>query len=268
MKNLFKAMGLVTLAVLLAFVPASNKQTAHAANPDTYRVRYDAGHNGGEWIFTKNDDPYECDMYYLNLWIKDGDILVVEGNSGVQGYEVQVSAKLSELTYFGAADVVVFAPSVDHVTVLYNTFSAFNGYAANADLYGSCTFNFNNNVGNLTVHYEDGAEYGPEVYVVGTVDHVNAKIWNGFVNDLYDFDANTFFTDERGVVATMTEKFKWEPSKKTTTTTTTKKNDDELDDVPKTGSFFPVSYILFGVSGLFAGCGLVIKGKKSKNNVK
>lgn len=258
-----KKLATLLLAAAIALIPAmSNVMTANATEPVTYCVRYVAEID--EWRFQTGsweDGGYHRELYYLEQDIKDGDILLVEGNA--KHLDLNVNATLSNLT-FKQADAAVTAKSVDNVYVIFGSYCATNGDVTNAYVYDSSVCNFNNNVTNLEV-ISTVSGLTSSVAVLGKVDHFKGYDSEKVHYDLYNFAPNTFYM-ETGTLKTDAANYSAAPQASTntapapSTSTGTTTSSGEYDDVPKTGEWNPTWMLLTAA----AVCGIM--SRKLKNS--
>lgn len=260
MKKLKKIVTLLLAAALMLTPLMSNVMTANAEEPVTYYVKYvedikEWRFQTGEW----KDDGYHRELYYLEQDIKDGDVLVVEGNTSTLNLKVNV--RLSNLTY-KQANANVTAKSVDNCYVIFNSYCATNGDVTNAYVYDSSVCNFNNNVTNLEV-ISTVSGLTASIAVVGTVEHLKGYDSEKVYYDFYNFTTNTLAM-EGGTLKTNAANYSTTaPAASTTapaTTTTgtasgTTASSGEYDDVPKTGEWNP-AWMLLAVAAV---CGAMSK---------
>lgn len=226
-------------AALFCFVPfLSSSMTVHADGPVTYYLKY--VESLGEWRHqtgTWDDNAYHSDLYSLTQNIKDGDLLVIDGNSSIK---LSVDVNLNNLTIVNSTGAVVAAKSIENFYAINNSVSAISGDITNAEVYDACTVNFNNSIKNLKLLSYTNDLLQQTVYVVGTVDTLTASGKSYTHYTLYNFAANTLRV-EAGELKTDAANFSSTASTTTaattttTATTTTNSASDEYDDVPKTG---------------------------------
>lgn len=120
----------------------------------------------GEYCFQKGY-PWDTvtpveEIIYLQYHIKDGDKVVVYPDAS--GVELEINAKIADLTINQATGVVVKAESYDVVYVLSGSMASIHGDITKGVAYGGTAVNFNNYV-ETGVVYEDAT--------VNFVDDVN-----------------------------------------------------------------------------------------------
>lgn len=245
MKKLKKIIALFTVALFCIIPLLSLPLTAQASTPTTYYLKP----VGDEWRYIKDSlvwgDSYNRELYYMHQDIKDGDIIVIDGNANI---ELKLNVSLSNLTVLQSSSAIVHAKSFDEVHVANNTIAAINGNVKSAFVYAGATVNFNNdaqdiylesptyvyvagNIKNATLH---GA-VAPAVNLGcgGTVEHVKAISDTNTVYEGYNFKKGTLDIFAGTLKTAETDYSKTAPA----TTTTTKPATGELDDVPKTSDF-------------------------------
>ena len=247
MKKLKKIIALFTAALFCILPLLSQPLTAQASTPTAYYLKS----VDSEWRFIKatswDDTAFNRELYYMYQEIKDGDIVIVDGNIPV---ELKFDVSLGNLTVLYSPLAVVHAKSYNEVHVANDSVVAINGNVKSAIAYTKSTLNFNNdvqdlrvegtatvavtgNTKNLTVY--DPANPSAYVTTLGKVDHLKTYSDYQVYNDFYNFKAGTLLI-ENGYLRTVEENFSKTPVA-STTTTTTKPAAGELDDVPKTGDF-------------------------------
>ena len=135
--------------------------TAQAAEPKSYAVKYDE--NSGNWLYQQAQEsggfdssiPSSIVYYLVNLYLKDGDTIVVHNDSTADGSTIPMldlgDVHLANLTYASPTWAIVKATSVDDLYVLGGTAGTFNGSVRNAYVYETSVFNFNNDVDTLVL---------------------------------------------------------------------------------------------------------------------
>lgn len=231
MKHIKKTIVLFAVALFCTLSFFATSLTAQAAEPVTYYVKYVESIN--EWRFqtgTWQDNGYHRELYYMQLDIKDGDLLVINGHVP---FDLTVNVHLNNLTIVHSVDTVVTAKGIDNVYVLNGSTCAINGDVTSADVYEASVCNFNNNVGTLRILSEKEDILKASVAVLGTVDHLYAGGKSYKHYEFYSFAANSLRI-ENGALKTDKAKYSDTPSA-TPTTPSKPSNSDEYDDVPKTG---------------------------------
>lgn len=250
MKKLTKIVSLLFAVAICVLLPDAAALTASAEEPVTYYVKYLADNN--EWRFQLgsawNDQGYHRELYYLNQDIKDGDIVVVDGNSSSV---LEIPVHLSNLTFYMGTSAVVTAKSIDECFVLRDCVCAINGDTSVAYVYDSARCTFNNNVGTLNVLNDatrNDSLLRSTVTVGGTVDHLIGHDGAKLHYELYSFAAGKLVV-ENGDVKTDTSLYST-TAPAAGSTQNTSSSADEYDDVPKTGD----STLIFWLLGISAIC--------------
>lgn len=241
MKKLKKLLVLFTAALFCLLPILSQPLTAQASTPVTYYVKFDTEKNDWRYLVgsTWDDEAYDRELYYMNLDIKDGDIVIVDG-TGI----LEIDVHLSNLTILNGDLAIVMVKSIDEFYALNNSKSSITGTIKNAYVYGDCLVNFNSDVSNLYVY--DPTNPCADIGAGGTVEHAKVYDDDAVYYEFYNFEkASLSITD--GTIMTDESKYsKTAPAATTTpaattpatsTTTTPPAPADELDDVPKTGNF-------------------------------
>lgn len=266
MRQIKKIVSMAAAAALLclAFL-GSGSLVVHAEEPVTYCVKYVAENN--EWRFQVGsawvDGGYHRELYYLKQDIKDGDLLVVEGNADTLHLELDV--RLSNLT-FNHGNGVVTAKGIDACYVLRDSQAAVNGDITNAYVYDNAVCTFNNNVDYLEVTGSYGVS--ANLSVGGTVAHVKGILDERVFYDIYNVSAGKLYV-ENGALKTDAQYYSTTPQENTAvaaagTPETVEEpaapaaetaaigvpaasvSEDEYDDVPKTGE----SNLIFWLLGI------------------
>lgn len=238
MKKIKKLVVLFSMAILCLLPLWSPTLTAQASEPTTWYIKY--VEDISQWRFQKGsweDTGYHRELYYMQLDIKDGDLIVIDGEGDI---DLTVDARLSNLTIMNPGTSVVKAKSIDNFYAIKNSTSAINCPVTNAYVYDYCTVNFNSDVAYLEVMCKSGPE--ANIAVVGTAGQV--KGWDGekVAYHVYNVAANTLRISKGGLTtdaANYTTTPSAAPSTPAATTkpttSTTTPSAGELDDVPKTG---------------------------------
>lgn len=248
MKKLKKIVSLMTVIALCALLPGFNTLTVQAEEgPNTFYIKYVSDSRATDWRYVKastwEDDTYHRELYYFNQEVKDGDIVIVEGNNSTP---IKIPAHLSNLTLVGNTSAVVHTNGVDDCFVHKNNVSAINGDVKNAYVFNNSGVNFNNNVENLYV--SDSSGLHASIAVVGTVNHVVGSDDYKTYYEIYNVAANTLRIDE-GRLTTAAENYSTSPTS-TPAQNQQPSNSGEYDDVPKTGE----SNLIFYLLGVVALC--------------
>lgn len=268
MKKLKKITALLLAVAICVLLPGTTALTASAAEPVTYYLKYLSASN--EWRFqtgsTWSDSVQHREMYYLLQDIKDGDLLIVDGNNS--GSVLNIPVRLSNLTFYYNASAVVTATAIDSCYVMSDAVCAVNGDVKNAYVYDHGTCTFNNNVGTLNVLNDPGKNHSllhATVTVGGTVDHLIGHDGSTLHYELYNFAAGKLDIKD-GDVKTDAAYYSTTPSAGNTAPTPNAdtQNDtsaDEYDDVPKTGDS-NLALWLIGISAICLAGGYALRKKE------
>ncbi len=243
MKKLKKLVVLFTAALFCLLPVLSQPLTVHASEPVTYYVKYvDSAKDWRFQIGTSWDDAgFHRELYYMQINIKDGDIIVVDG---AENLNLSVSVSLSNLTILKCPLAVIAANSIDEAHIVNGVTTSITGDVKNAYVYETSVANFNNNVGNLYIY--DPTDPDARVACLGTVDYVKAYDDDYVWYEYYNFAAGSLMIDhgnmntdpsQYSTTAPAAATTPAAPTTTTTTTTATTPSAGELDDVPKTGDF-------------------------------
>jgi len=256
MKKFKKVVALFTAALLCLLPIFSNALTVQAeGTPTTYYVKYVESRN--EWRFqyeswAENSEGRE--LYYLTEGIKDGDLLVIDGNTDLQ---LSVNAKLKNLTVVHSTAAIISATSIDEVFVINDSIAAITGDVGSASVYGNGVANFNSNVGNLyIITTNDNDDPDANVAVVGTVGYLKGHDKSSTYYEGYNFKANALRVEnghlkaDAGSYSTTPSDTPSAPTAPSAGTTTTTPSAGEYDDVPKTGDFFVNPILFLGLAAL------------------
>lgn len=245
MKKVKKIISLLAAsAMLLVASFGSNTLTANAAEPVTYTLQYDYDEN--DWRFQVGypwDDTAEHrELYYMEQAIKDGDVIVVEGESK-DTLNLTLNVNLSNVTLSQTDFIVIGANRIDNVFVTGDSSGSFSGYVDHAYVYNYATANFNNDVGTLEVQSDEN-DIRATVGVAGTCAHLYATASSGatVMYDLYSFAKGTLHLSD-GLLNTAETNYSKTPCAPapsaqpvtSTNNTTSSSSSSEYDDVPKTG---------------------------------
>jgi len=247
MKKYCKFIAFLTAFVVFLSPLFQPALTVHAESAVAYYVKYIPEDNvwryqlGNSWI---NGDSYS-DFEALKANIKDGDILIIDGNSSIT---LSVNVHLSNLTIVNSTCAVISAKSIKDFYAINDSMSSITGDIENAYVYDFCICNFNSNVKNLYLASEKNVNLGATIAVVGTVDYLKAagKDYTHF--EFYNFQANALRIDAGHLKSEAGTYSKTPAAAPSTTTapaapaTPSASDGNEYDDVPKTGdiAFSPV----------------------------
>lgn len=263
MKKLKTLVSLLAAAALLLMIPGARTLQASAAEPVTYSLKYVEGN--GEWRYQEgswNDNASHRELYYLKEFIKDGDLIVIEG--GEHSLMLELPVNLNNITFNHSYSAVITAKSVENVYVLSDSVAAVNGDVVNAHVYDNAIVNFNNNVTNLFI---TKARCGEQtIAVVGTVAYVKTGDAEMIYNELYNFQANSFL-QEKGIFKTDASMYSTTPSGNAQpappAAPAAPAADSEYDDVPKTGEPSALPYLLIIVAGICFGGAYILRNKRA-----
>ena len=236
----------VLTALLICLAPVfGSVLTAKAAGPVTYYVKQ--SESNGEWRYQTGNAwdtaTTSYDLESLKKSIKDGDLLVIDGNGRV---DLAVNVALENLTIVHSTGAVIAAKSINNFYAINDTVSAISGDVTNAYVYDACLVNFNNNVKNLELLSEKNVNLFATVAAAGTVEHVKASGKEFMHFEFYNFEANTLLIKD-GHLKTDESKYSKTPSAPAPVATpaptpaatpapaTPSASAGEYDDVPKTG---------------------------------
>lgn len=258
MKKVKKIISLLAAsAMLLVASFGSNTLTVEAAEPVTYTLQYDF--DDDDWRFQVGypwDDTAEHrELYYMEQAIKDGDIIVVEGENS-NSLNLNLNITLSNVTLSQSDFVCIGANRIDNVYVTGDSSGSFSGYVDHAYVYNYGIANFNNDVGTLEVQSNEN-DIRATVGVAGTCAHLYATASNGatVMYDLYSFRTGSLHMSD-GMLNTAESNYSKTPgaissatqaTASTTTSTSSSAASSEYDDVPKTGES-NLTVWLFGIA--------------------
>lgn len=258
MKKVKKLISLLAASAMVVVASLSNAPlTVQAAEPTTYTLQYDFDEDdwrfqvGYPWVETAE----HRELYYMEQAIKDGDIVVVEGENS-DSLNLTLKVTLSNLTLTQTDFVSIGATRIDNCYFTGDSAGAVSGYVDHAYVYNNAVANFNNDVGTLEI-LSDENDILATVGVTGTCAHLYATGNGGSVlYDLYSFARSTLHvgngtleTAETYYSTTPTAAAQTTTTTTTASTTTTSSASSEYDDVPKTGDF-RVSTVLYGLSAV------------------
>jgi len=215
MKSMKKARHLIamlTAAALLFLLPSGyTTLKASAAQPVTYAVKYVEDQH--RWLFQANtstfDTKYEGrSLYYMQLALKDGDLVVVYNDSTESATLDLGTAHLSNLTVASANTfTVIYSGDIDDCYVFAGGACSINSNVKNAYVYDSSICNFNKNVEELNI-YVKADKMTSTIGCGGIVNHLNAVSTSGekIFYDLYNFD-KAALNIQSGLLLTSSEKY-------------------------------------------------------------
>lgn len=174
MKQIKKLVTLLT-ALVLCLVPLfGNTMTVNAAGY-TYYVKY--VESLGQWRFmpdTWSDSGHHRELYYMQLDLKDGDIIVVDDAGTTNPITLEVAVNLSELYVSTLGISNITAKGIDNCHIIQNGQSIINAPVKNAYVYDKALAQFNYDVENLEVIASKGDTLMATVGTNGTVKHLKA----------------------------------------------------------------------------------------------
>lgn len=158
-------------AALLILLPFCSSLTVRAEEPATYSLKFfsDRGWRCQPGAAFQ-DSEGDADLNYLNLYLKDGDLLVIyPGDKPNEELDLS-NISLSNLTVHQKADVVIKAKSIRDCYILAGSSCAVNGDVTHAYLYDSTVCNFNNNVLDMILYLQaDSPNASTNIGCLGTV---------------------------------------------------------------------------------------------------
>lgn len=237
MKKLKKLITLFSVALLCLVPIFSTAITAEASTPYTWYIKY--VEELGQWRYqvgSWKDDGSHREIVHMHQYLKDGDIIVVDGNGDI---DLDVEINISNLTILNPGTSIVTAKSVDKFYAGGNCTAAVNCDVKEAYVYDQCSVNFNNNVSYLELICKEGPK--ANVAVMGTVNHL--KGWDGTKTsyEAYNFAAGKL-NIVGGTLKTEATDYSTTPSAAPvapapSTPSVSTPSADEYDAVPKTGDF-------------------------------
>lgn len=174
MKQIKKLATLLT-ALVLCLVPLfGNTMTANAAG-NTYYIKY--VEDIAQWRFLPNpwdEGGYHRELYYMQLDLKDGDVIVVDGKDTANILNLEVNVNLSGLYVNTAGTSSITAKSIENCYIIENGKSIINAPVTNAYVYDKALAQFNSDVENMEVIASKGDLLGANVGTNGAVKHLKA----------------------------------------------------------------------------------------------
>lgn len=251
MKKYSKLIAFLTTLVLCLIPFFSSALTASAEGPVTHYLKYVPEKNewryqtGSVWEDWRSNEG--LDMLKAN--IKDGDLLVIDGNTNIT---LAVDVHLNNLTIVNSTIAVISAKSIENFYAINNSVSAINGDVKNAYIYDASVCNFNNNVSYMELVSQSNTYLEATISVVGTLNHLKATAKDVTHYEFYNFTAGSLVLD-KGQLKTSADKYSKTPQAITAPTTpsvTTPSTSagNEYDDVPKTGDITVLPILLIGIA--------------------
>ena len=257
MKQIKKLVTLLT-ALVLCLVPLfGNTMTVNAAGY-TYYIKYVESID--QWRFmpdTWSESGHHRELYYMQLDLKDGDVIVVDGKDTNNILNLEVNVNLSGLYVNTASPSNITAKGIDNCYVIENGQSIINAPVKNAYVYDKALAQFNNDVENLEVIASKGDLLGATVGTNGAVKHLKAYSTR-LHYEFYDF-APGALSIVNGEFKSAEGTYSATPSATTTTpatpaTSTPAAPSGEYDDVPKTADIrFNPLWLVALAAACFAG---------------
>lgn len=255
MKQIKKLVTLLT-ALVLCLVPLfGNTMTVRAAGY-TYYIKYVESLD--QWRFqpdTWSDSGHHRELYYMQLDLKDGDTIVVDGKNTNNILNLEVNVNLSGLYVNTASPSNITAKSIDNCYVIENGQSIINAPVKNAFVYDKALAQFNYDVENLEVIASKGDLLGATVGTNGAVKHLKAYS-SKLHYEFYDFApgalsiANGEFKSAEGTYSATPSAATPAPAAPSTPAAPS----GEYDDVPKTADIrFNPLWLVALAAACFAG---------------
>ena len=255
MKQIKKLVTLLT-ALVLCLVPLfGNTLTANAAG-NTYYIKY--VEDIAQWRFLPNpweEGGYHRELYYMQQDIKDGDIIVIDGNKTSHTLILEVNVSLSNLTITQTGLANVTAKSIDQCYIIQGAQGIVNAPVNKAFVYDKSLAQFNSDVNDLEVISSQGELLHGTVGTNGTVKHL--KAYTSYVHyEFYDF-AKGALSIVDGTLKSTTDTYSKTPSATTpapVAPSTPAAPSGEYDDVPKTADVrFNPLWLVVLAGACFAG---------------
>ena len=248
--KLLKRLFLTALAIAaLAFVPQANTLTAKAATT-TFTVKYVP--ENAEWrvqpLSSWDAAKGHGDLGYLYTNVKDGDIIVVVGDSSSPALKLSVGAKISNLTVYGVTNGVTYetGSEVTDVYVLKGSIATLDGYCKNVHVYDDSSCNVFKDADLVQACKESAMTMN--ISAVGTVGHYQTVDNGKVLKDYYNFAANTLRV-EKGELKTNAANYSTTATATATGTTT----NNGASVSPKTGENSYAMLLFAGAIFCFAG---------------
>lgn len=281
MKKRTTMLTLLTAATLF-LSGAGGSLKASAAEPVTYSVKYMAEEQA--WEYRADTDEFENpdfyrSIYYMMATLKDGDLVAVyyDGSAPQDPTLDLGNVRLSNLTVAQSDGFsVIYAGYIDECFLLEGTSCAINSDINVAHAYDAVTCNFNKNVNELRLNFNDDNDIHSTIGCSGAVGHFLTISTNYAPYDLYNFQPDSFYL-VNGLLQTPEDKYSkaptqqpapQQPSAPQATPTppsgsASQPSSSEYDSVPKTGESSPVLW-LFSIA-LFCGAGFCALKKSNKH---
>ncbi|MBR3468795.1 MAG: LPXTG cell wall anchor domain-containing protein [Lachnospiraceae bacterium] len=191
--KLFKRILATTLAIaLVALLPQATMKVKAAGT--TYSLKYVPSMSEwraqplSSWDLSKGTG----DLAYLYQNIKDGDTLVILGETGAPNLtDLKISAKLENLTIYNVTTGVTFSTTaeVKDVYVLKGSVASLNGTCKNVYIYDDSICNVMNDAELISMNKESSMKMN--VAAVGKVAHVQFVDNGRVLSDTYNYAANS-----------------------------------------------------------------------------
>lgn len=251
-KFVTKLSTMLAAAAILAVTPGANVMEVEAA-PNTYYLKYDTSKNDWRMQINEWKNDYEGrELYYLNEGderVKDGDVVVILDNedSDAGSTNIQINARVGNLTVNRAHAIVTVNGGIDECHVLGDSYTAITGNITNGYVYDDATCTFHSNVTNLRlVGTENFNTPETDVTVGGTVAYASTANSGGVLKEYYNFKAGTFHFDGNSGLMTDASNYSTNgsgpaastapaPSNSGSSSSGSSSSSGDYDDVPKTG---------------------------------
>lgn len=244
----------VLSALVLCLVPLFGNTMPVKAAGYTYYIKYVEGID--QWRFmpdTWSDTGHHRELYYMQLDLKDGDVIVVDGKNTANILNLEVNVNLSGLYVNTAGTSSITAKGIDNCYVIENGKTIINAPVKNAYVYDQALAQFNNDVENLEVIASKGDLLKANVGTNASVKHLKAYSTK-LHYEFYDFApgalsiVNGEFKSAAGTYSTT-------PSATTPAAPSTPATPSgEYDDVPKTADMrFNPLWLMALAAACFAG---------------
>jgi LPXTG-motif cell wall-anchored protein len=259
--KLFKRILATTLAIaLVALLPQATMKVKAAGT--TYSLKYVPSMSEwraqplSSWDLSKGTG----DLAYLYQNIKDGDTLVILGETGAPNLtDLKISAKLENLTIYNVTTGVTFSTTaeVKDVYVLKGSIASLNGTCKNVYIYDDSICNVMNDAELISMNKESSMKMN--VAAVGKVAHVQFVDNGRVLSDTYNYAANSLRV-QNGENKTPTTSYSATPTGSTGTATGTATSSSSSTTTssgtpasPKTGENATMIILFAGAVLCFAG---------------
>jgi len=257
MKQIKKLVTLLT-ALVLCLVPLFGNTMPVKAAGNTYYIKYVESIN--EWRFqpgTWSDSGHHRELYYMQLDLKDGDVIVVDGKDTANILNLEVNVNLNGLYVNTAGTSNITAKSIENCYIIENGKSIINAPVKNAYVYDKALGQFNFDVENMEVIASKGDLLGANIGTNGAVKHLKAYSTKLHF-EFYDFGPGAL-SIVNGELKSAAGTYSATPSAPTATPapavpSTPATPSGEYDDVPKTADIrFNPLWLMALAAACFAG---------------